>query len=53
MDDFDKNDVFFDWNKLTLDQKVEYLRNKYRFISSGEANCINSLIGFYDERKNN
>ena len=42
---------WLDWNKLTLDEKVDYLRNKYEFDSSGDANCIYSLIEFYEKQK--
>jgi len=42
---------FMDWNKLTLEQMVEYLRHKYRYSSSGDAKCIYALIEFYDETK--
>lgn len=43
---------WMDWNLLTLDQMVDYLKNKYMISSSGEAKCIFSLIEFY-ERVNN
>ena len=46
------SEIFLDWNILTLDQMVEYLRNKYRFSSSGDAKCIYHLIEFYDKHKN-
>jgi len=42
---------WMDWNKLTLDEMVEYLRNKYMFNSSGDAKCIYHLIEFYDNHK--
>ena len=42
---------WMDWNTLSLDQMVEYLREKYRFISSGDAKCIYHLIEFYDNHK--
>ena len=42
---------WMDWNKLTLDQMVEYLRKKYMFSSSGDAKCIYHLIEFYDNHK--
>src|SRR3970040_770503 len=53
----DKDDIsnnilpegWLDWNKLTLDQMVEYLRQKYMFSSSGDAKCINHLIEFYEK----
>jgi hypothetical protein len=42
---------WLDWNTLSLDQMVEYLRNKYMFSSSGDAKCIYHLIEFYDKHK--
>jgi len=39
-----------DWNSLTLDQMVEYLREEYKFSSSGDAKCIYHLIEFYDNK---
>lgn len=44
-------DGCMDWNTLSLDQMVEYLRNKYMFDSSGDAKCIYHLIEFYDKHK--
>jgi hypothetical protein len=41
----------FDWNKLSIDQMVEHLRQKYMFSSSGDAKCIYHLIEFYDKHK--
>lgn len=42
---------WMDWNTLSLDQMVEYLRKKYMFSSSGDAKCIYHLIEFYDKHK--
>lgn len=42
---------WLDWNTLSLNQMVEYLRNKYMFSSSGDAKCIYHLIEFYDKHK--
>lgn len=42
---------WIDWNLLTLDQMVEYLKNKYQFSSSADAKCIFSLIEFYEKNK--
>jgi len=42
---------FFDWNTLTLDQMVDFLRKKYRIDNSGTAKCIFSLIEFYEKNK--
>lgn len=42
---------WFNWNSLSLDDMVEYLRNKYKFSSSGDALCIYRLIEFYDKNK--
>ena len=44
-------DGWLDWNTLSLDQMVEYLRKKYMFSSSGDAKCIYHLIEFYDKHK--
>jgi hypothetical protein len=41
----------FDWNTLSLDQMAEYLKEKYRFSSTGESKCIHSLIEFYEKNK--
>jgi hypothetical protein len=40
-----------DWNNYSLEQLVDYLRNKYRISSSGEAHAINRLIEFYEQKK--
>lgn len=40
-----------DWNDYSLEQLVDYLRNKYRFSSSGEAHAVNKLIKFYEQKK--
>jgi len=42
---------FLDWNTLTLDQMVDYLEEKHRFSSTGEAKCIFELIEFYKKHK--
>jgi len=47
----DHSDGWLDWNTLSLDQMVEYLRKKYSMLSSGDAKCIYHLIEFYDEHK--
>lgn len=44
-------DGWADWNKLTLDQCAEYLYNKNKYLSSGEAHCICRLIDFYESYK--
>jgi hypothetical protein len=44
-------DGWMDWNTLSLDQMVEYLRKKYMFSSSADAKCIYHLIEFYDKHK--
>lgn len=46
-------EIMFDWNKLTLPQMVEYLRQKYMFSSTGDAKCIYHLIEFYDKHYEN
>jgi len=40
-----------DWNELSLDEMVEFLRSKYMFLSSGEAKCVMELIDFYEKHK--
>ena len=45
------HDGWLDWNTLSLDKMVEYLRKKYMFSSSGDAKCIYHLIDFYDKHK--
>ena len=47
----DLPDGWLDWNTLSLDKMVEYLRKKYMFSSSGDAKCIYHLIEFYDKYK--
>ena len=42
---------FMDWNKLSLDQHADYLEEKYRFSSKGEALSIYKLIEFYRQNK--
>jgi hypothetical protein len=43
---------WLDWNTLSPDQMVEYLKNKFQFDSSGTAKCIFTLIEFYEKYKN-
>lgn len=40
-----------DWNTYSLDQLVDYLKHKYRFVSTGEAHAIYRLIEFYEQKK--
>lgn len=42
---------FMDWNKLSLDDMVEYLERQHMFSSSGESLCIFKLIEFYKSHK--
>jgi len=42
---------FLDWNTLTLDQMVEYLKEKHKLSSTGESKCIFELIEFYKKHK--
>lgn len=46
-----KNFKFIDWNKIPLDNIVQYLEEKYKFNSSGEAHAIFRLIEFYKQNK--
>ena len=41
----------FDCNTLSLDQMVEYLDNKYKYLSTLDAKCIDELIRFYKKNK--
>ena len=36
-----------DWNKLTMEQYIEHLENKFRFDSSGTAKAVFELIAAY------
>lgn len=38
---------FIDWNKLTIEQYIEHLENKYQFDSSGTAKAVFELIAAY------
>ena len=40
------------WNEMTIDQMVDHLKNKYRFLSSEDAKYIMTLIEFYEKHKN-
>lgn len=40
-----------DWNEMTLDEMVNYLREKYMFTSTSDAKCVHELIAFYDDKK--
>jgi hypothetical protein len=42
---------FIDWNELSLDKMVDYLKDKHKFSSTDEAKCIFSLIDFYERNK--
>lgn len=49
----EKNDTkVVDWNKKTLDELADYLENKWRFMSSGEAYSIMRMVEFYKKHKN-
>lgn len=50
-DEIFKKTGFMDWNQLSLDQLADYLENKWRFNSSGDALAIHKLIEFYRENK--
>ena len=38
---------FIDWNKLTIEQYIEHLENKFQFDSSGTAKAVFELIAAY------
>ena len=42
---------WMDWNKLSLDDYCDYLEEKHKFSSTGEAKAIFELIRFYKENK--
>ena len=44
---------FFDWNKYDLDKLADYLEEKWRFMSSGEAHAIMEMVRFYRKNKDN
>ena len=55
----DKNDIkvseectFVDWNKFSMDELADYLDNKWKFHSSGEALAIGKMVDFYRKNKN-
>lgn len=41
----------FDWNQLSVDECVAYLKNKHLLSSKGEAKCIFELINAYEQLK--
>ena len=47
----DMPEGWIDWNAFSLDWMADYLEQKYRFLSSGEALCIFKLIEFYRKHK--
>lgn len=50
-DEIFKKTGFVDWNQYDLDYLADYLENKYRFNSSGDALAIHKLIEFYRTHK--
>lgn len=38
----------FDWNQLSIEDCIKYLKDKYCFSSSGDAKCIYTLIEAYE-----
>lgn len=43
--------MVLDWNKMTIDQHISYLRSKYNYSSSGDAKAIFELINAYEQLK--
>ena len=43
---------WLDWNTVSLDYKVKYLKNAFLVDSSALAKCVIDLIEFYEEHKN-
>jgi len=42
-----------DCNKYTVEEEADYLYNKYRFLSTGDAHAICGLVDFYRKHKDN
>jgi len=42
---------FVDWNQFSMDELAEYLEDKHKYSSSGEALAIHKLVAFYQENK--
>lgn len=47
------NDEFYfvDWNKYSMDELADYLEDKWKFSSSGEAFAILKMVDFYRNHK--
>lgn len=43
---------FVDWNKYSMDELADYLEDKWKFSSSGEALAILKMVDFYRKNKN-
>jgi len=46
-----KDCTFVDWNKFSMDELADYLENKWKYMSSGEALAIYKMVQFYREHK--
>ena len=42
---------WMDWNDYSMDELADYLEEKWRFSSSGEALAIYKMVEFYRENK--
>jgi len=40
-----------DWNKMSMDEYVHHLTQKFQFDSSGTAKAVFKLIDFYEQNK--
>ncbi len=40
-----------DWNSYTLDQMATYLKEEYKYSSTGTAKCVYHLVEFYEKNK--
>lgn len=56
--DINKNDDnmirhgFIDWHKYSMDELADYLEDKWKFSSSGDAFAIYKMVKFYRDNKN-
>lgn len=48
-DRFDLPDGFTDWNEINMDELADYLQNKYKYQSSGDAYAILRFVNYYRE----
>lgn len=46
-----KDQHYIDLNIVSLDKKVEYLKERFKYSSTADAKCIYDLIEFYEKHK--